>query len=981
MLEEKKSKHKVTQTRRKPKKAYAFIVFSIIFIVIILTGGLIWQDHMEQVSKYQEVELDIALITSNDSYNKDLYNKLNLDDGITVDQYKEQNIESNTLQNYDVVIVSNVDLSKQTRTYIANYIAASEDNSVIFLIDENTSGNDLEALNITNNNDLKRFNGDNEVGYGICKPTGEQEQLTDALEFDSIFGKEDTWNTMPEIYNYSILEVSDFYLNDAKDFDVVLKDYSSKDSDDVFLFYKDLEIGGQYLIFTIWFDAELNRKEITESWPYMGYFFYACYMFLEGEDIPTYRDWPYSPVPTVSEIILIAIIIGSLAISSFIIFIAAYLYSIKNPLPEITALETEEEIEAKKKALQKVEDLREQAEEDFNEEELDKLKKLKEAKEVYTFEEIEATLPDYCKGWEAVGLHRQVGGFWTIFFIALLLIIPAAAFFLWLFPAVIFPSPSGQGFYNFATNFFTAFWIFADLGTTNWMMRKFAAYRVSEPKKAISSAQCYLWFQVLSGAFQIILVGFLGAIGFPDTIYAHLTYVFVWYCLYQWLGFFMVYIQMINALQRVDVAGAGIAILAPLLLLVQMVIVPLSMQWGAANPRIGLALGGAIGASVANFVTNLGLFFVSWWIFRKVFVGSTGLTIFRVDFDWEMFSDMLKFGIKYAPGQALVPLVWTLQVILLSIYLDNYNNWLGYWNIAYTVVQVSVIIGAFAATLIPALSEAFENGKHTLVNYNIVSSLKWTNNFNFWISSAMFAISVPLVYALVPPEFKNVALLMPLLVLYQLLGPYSWVGDSVLAGMNHPTYATISWTVEQGLRAVLLIIFIPILAVDPQFGMFSVLFAYIPGLTLKNIFMWLLIKKKVVPELKIYWFKVFIAPAIAGLIFFVIIVAILNLMVFLTGSSLIGCLIAAVVAFVIGPFVYFFFSGLCGGWSEYDLEEFKRSTSIMSFAGRPSLWLYNCCRIGARISPWSEKGIIAIYPQARIEAWELTLEKKKIENF
>ena len=95
---------------------------------------------------------------------------------------------------------------------------------------------------------------------------------------------------------------------------------SSDDSDDGFLFYKDLEDGGQYLIFTIWFDAELNRKEITESWPYMGYFFYACFMFLEGEDIPSYSDWPFSPLPTTYEIIFVALIIGTLAVGSFVIF-------------------------------------------------------------------------------------------------------------------------------------------------------------------------------------------------------------------------------------------------------------------------------------------------------------------------------------------------------------------------------------------------------------------------------------------------------------------------------------------------------------------------------------------------------------------------------------------------------------------------------------------------------------------------------------
>ena len=104
-------------------------------------------------------------------------------------------------------------------------------------------------------------------------------------------------------------------------------------------------------------------------------------------------------------------------------------------------------------------------------------------------------------------------------------------------------------------------------------------------------------------------------------------------------------------------------------------------------------------------------------------------------------------------------------------------------------------------------------------------------------------------------------------------------------------------------------------------------------------------------------------------------------MLAITGSELIAAILGAVFALVIGPFVYFFLSGFAGGWSYNGLEEFKRSTSIMSFAGKVSNWLYMCCKAGSRLSPWREKGNILIYNQARIEAWELTLEKKKIEGF
>ncbi|MHA1283504.1 MAG: hypothetical protein ACTSQP_13455 [Promethearchaeota archaeon] len=960
-----------TRNKKGIKKIFVFCYISIVIIISIIAAGLLWQYTIEQNSEYKPLKLKIAFITDNNEYNKELYKKISLDDYITVDRIKESEVDSNTLENYDIVIISNVNLKSSTRTYIGNYIKESDDNSVIFLIDDKTDGDDLQYLNITKNSDLKQFKGESDLGYGICKDTGEEKELT----------KNIPWNTLPEVRNFTYLIDSDFYKDDADKTAIILKDYSTKESDDIFLFYKDLKNGGKYLIFTLWFDAPLNKDEITANWPYMGYFFYSCFVWLKNEPIPTYREWPHSPVPRMNDIWIIALIFGGLAISSFLMYIYASKYSEKHPLEKIVALETEEEIEAKKKAEKKIEKL---IEEDKDNQAKEKFKHVKEfdiEDEKFSYEEIEAELPDYLKGWNAVGAHRQVGGFWTIFFIALILILPAAGFLLWFFPAVIFPTPSGQGFYKITVDLFEALWILMNLGTDIWLMRKFAAYRISEPDKAIKAAQCYVWFQVLTGAYQIILVGFLGAIGFPSTIYAHLTYVFIWYSLFQWLGFYMVFIYIINSLQRTDVAGVSVAAMAPLLVIFQIVLVPLFIWYGKNNPAIGVALGGAMGAAFANFVTNLGMFFISWIIFRKTFKGTKGTSIFRVDFDGELFKDMIKFGAKYTPGNVLVPLVWTLQTFLLTIYLDNYSNWLGYWNIAYTVSMVAYIIAAFAASFIPSFSEALENNKYILLNYNINTSLKWTNNFNFWLSSAMFAVSVPLILAITPPEFKSVALLMPLLIVFQLLGPYSWLGDAVFGGTNHPAYATAAWVLEQSIRAILLIIIIPLLAINPKIGIFCVLFAYIPALITKNIFMWMIIKKKIIPDLKIYPFKTFIAPILAGVAFFFITGFILILALTFTGSELISAIIGAIFSLVLGPFVYFFLSGLFGGWSKNGLEEFKRSTSIMTIAGKISKILYKACLAGAKLSPWREKGNIKLYNQARIEAWELTLLKKKLENF
>ncbi len=946
------------------KRVYIIFYICVVLTSAIIIGGLVWQYQIEKTSNYTEVKLNIAFVHSNDGYNEVLFNKLSLDKSINVFPIKENDIGQSTLNGFDIVIVSDVDLGQSSLYYLDQYVKSSKDHSLIFLIDEKTTGSDLKQLNIINNDKLPAFEGNNELGYAICRNTANVPELTENVP----------WNTMPEIHNFSILSSDSFYTKDAKNSAIILQDFSDN-SGDVFLFYKDLKMGGNILVFTIWFNAKLNLNEITDSWPYTGYFFYSCFMFLQDKPIPSYRSWPYSPVPHDFGILIIAAIFGALAFGSYFAFIYARKYSLNHPLKEVVALETAEEIEAKRKAKLKIEELKEEEEHEMSLEEIEKIKTIAVDKDKFSFEEIESTLPKYLQGWNAIGLHRQIGGVFTGLLILILAILPFTIFFLWFFPAYIFPSPSGQGMYTFVVNFFAALFTFADLGTSVWMTRKFAAYRISEPVKAINAAQCYLWFQVITGAFQIMLVGFLVGIGFPSTVYAHLTYVFVLYSLFQWLGFYLVFINIFNSLQRTDAAYVGTTILAPLLIIVQLIIVPIFIQIGSANPTIGIALGGAIGSAISNFIANLSIFFISWWLFRKTF-GYSGSSIFRVDFDWEMLKDMLKFGIKYAPGQALVPLVMTIQIVLLSVYLDNYNNWLGYWNLANGVALLVAVMTLFSAAIIPSVSEAYENKKFQLLNYNITSSFKWISNFTFWVASAMLAIMVPLILALTPLQFQSVALIMPLLIVFYIFVPYSGLGDSIFAGLNRPIYGGLAWVIEQGSRAILMIILIPTLAINPTIGIFAILYAYLPAIIFKNICMYSIIKKKFLPDLKIFPFKTFIAPGIAGIVFYFI----SSFIFLITGGGLLGVLIVLVFAFLIGPYVYFFLSGFFGGWSTNGLEEFKRSISIVSVGTKFAKGLYTCCKAGAKFSPWKEKRDIKTYAAARIEAWELTLEKKKISN-
>ena len=122
-----KLEHKANKSKRLSKKSYLFCYISIIIIIGTLIGGLIWQFNIDQASDYEKVDLKIALITANDDYNKELYQKLDLDKYVTVERFKEKELTTTILNEFDIAIVSNVDLSNSTIGHIKSFLQSEFD--------------------------------------------------------------------------------------------------------------------------------------------------------------------------------------------------------------------------------------------------------------------------------------------------------------------------------------------------------------------------------------------------------------------------------------------------------------------------------------------------------------------------------------------------------------------------------------------------------------------------------------------------------------------------------------------------------------------------------------------------------------------------------------------------------------------------------------------------------------------------------------
>jgi O-antigen/teichoic acid export membrane protein len=325
-----------------------------------------------------------------------------------------------------------------------------------------------------------------------------------------------------------------------------------------------------------------------------------------------------------------------------------------------------------------------------------------------------------------------------------------------------------------------------------------------------------------------------------------------------------------------------------------------------------------------------------------------------------------------------VPLGWFLQVFLLAEFLPNYTEQQGYFSIAWGLAQIVMLVGLFAESMLGGISESYHAKRKKLTQYYALNSLKWGAFFDFFFVAILLAIGPRFILGGAGQEWAGAAILIPWLLFFHAFGFLSWLGDWMFAGSDRPGWAAMSWIIEQGVRAVLLIIFIPQYAFfSKTFGspLVAVMFAYIPALVIKDIYMWIAIRRS--EYFKFKWkdlaYQGLITPLLTG--FFVFILSEIICMVIWGGD-----IITSVIILLLGtfPMIYvasFIFSFL-GGFDENTLAEFKRAAYMAKGVGFLARGLYWMAEKGAKISPLHNKFPISIYQLASDEANSLTAEKK-----
>ncbi|MFX1507959.1 MAG: lipopolysaccharide biosynthesis protein, partial [Promethearchaeota archaeon] len=697
------------------------------------------------------------------------------------------------------------------------------------------------------------------------------------------------WNSVPSVLNASTFALSTHST-------AIIENSNG----DALIF----EMESKILIITIWPEESLNTEFLM--WPYANYLFRLSELVITGTDsseMPSYADWEYSPVPHLQDTTLLGIGVLIICLVSLGGFLYSKKYSKDHPI-------------------------------------------LKEDLE---------TLSQNVEGdtdWEDIGMHRQISGFLVQLFVGMLIILPNAIMTSLVFPLLILPSPQAVGFYDFTYHFFEALWLIFDLGTATVLVKFFSEHRVEQPQQAVKYIQVFIWYQVLSGLIQLFFISFLGSFIFPRTFLAHMSWVFITHAFFQWPAFFIVFLLIFRAMNRLDYFQIlNILLYGIFTITLQYLVIVLFRAVLGPNIIFGDSLAGAIGYSIGNYVIRLAAFLTGLWMFKRL--GFSVQNLFRIDFTTSEIKESLTFGAKWVFGNMWVPLGWFLQVFLLAEFLPNYTEQQGFFSIAWGFAQIVMLVGLFAESMLGGISESFHAKRKALTQYYTLNSLKWGAFFDFYFVAILLAIGPRFILGGAGQEWVGAAILIPWILIFHAFGFLSWLGDWMFAGSDRPGWAAISWVIEQSVRAILLIVFIQQHAFFTEnFGspLVAVMFAYIPALIIKVIYMWTAIRRSEYFQFK--WkdltYQGIITPVLTGIIVFIL----SEIMCIVIWG---GDIITSVIILLIGtfPMIYIasFIFGVLGGFDDNTLAEFKRAAYMAKGVGFLARGLYWAADKGANMSP------------------------------
>jgi O-antigen/teichoic acid export membrane protein len=673
-------------------------------------------------------------------------------------------------------------------------------------------------------------------------------------------------------------------------------------------------------VFNAFLSNDANPQ--IQEWAYFNYLIYHLTTRAGGQTHQSFADYPASPVPHANERNLLWALMALMLVTTFTAFFLVRRYSMAHP------------------------------------EELDRI-----VADHSQFDAREAGTE-----WEDVGFHRPLSGFLVALSIGLILFIPLIIYQNLILPTFILPSAQALGIWGRVTQFFNLAWLFFDMGTSIAFIKYLAEYRVRDPKRGIQYGQVFVWWQALSGAVQVALVIGLASAYAPNSAYALYAWSIIIHALIQTPGFYQVFRHALTGFQRLDYSRLlDILNQVVLPMVVQPIFVGLMFYWGKTHPMYGGPLGGLFGLGMAAYAAELFTFAGGWWLYRRV--GYNARILFLAHFDWEVVKTSFKFGVFEMLGSAAWSFGQAAEIAITQNRLINYAEIWGNWGMAQNFIFAFNVTQTLNDGVMPAISEAFSNGKLRLSQYYSVMAYKYNGIFSAFLAAVLLAVAPKFIIGASGMEFQRAAVYVIPLIIWGAFQFPSWVGDNVQLGSNKPYLKAILVFAEQVIRVIFTWILLE------RFQVTALIIAYFIGLFSKGIAAYFINNKVCYPQRFFVW-QSLTAPILAGAAHF-------GIMFWLTGFLWTGDQFTSVLIFFIGVLpsfpIFMFLYGLFGGWDQATLDELADAASLTGFIRPLAKWgLYAPTALGAKISPLNGRFPITIRSNAMTEAKALTQEKVKL---
>ncbi|HME55020.1 MAG TPA: lipopolysaccharide biosynthesis protein [Candidatus Lokiarchaeia archaeon] len=779
------------------------------------------------------------------------------------------------------------------------------------------------------------------------------------------------WKAVPDIDNYTILPYSSAIKNGLLVYKESRQD-SSRPVNDPLIFTLDAGTG-KIVVVTAWVDQGFSLA--FRECPFFNYIVYSLAITRGGLDSDKYAygNWPYSPVPHVPESIYFLLVVMGACVFCVVMIVVARRKS-------RTAIDVSGLQAPVQSSSEETEPRQDEVGIEGNLPETGSGESFEEGGESAAARQ-EVPEDEFAKisGWDRIGLHKQISGFFISLMAAIIAAGPQVFMILYVYPRYIMPFPQAAGIFGIVNDMFSAVLSVLDLGTSIALVTFFAANRIEHPEKATHYIQLYIYWQLVTGMIQFSTVSILGLYVFPniDSL-AYLSWAVIIHSMIRFPGFTGVMLLTLRALQRSDLEQISNLTVNFVLNFAVNYLCVLLFRWVYLNyTQYGEVFGAVMGLNMGAWLANWTNFFFSYYLFHRA--GYKGGALFRLDFTRGELVEVLKYGVRLTIGGTLVPLVALYQTFLLISFVPDYNSEYAYYTLANSLGAVIGLVGMFTDSLQSPIAEAYEfktaHGKEKYLERVYTTTFKYVNFLNFFLMSVLLVVGWRIIIGFAGPTWARAAFYLNIVLIFQLLGPYAWIGDRFFTACKMPNMAMLIWIMEQSLRAFFMTIFIPF------FGLIGMVYGYIPATFCKDLACIIMIRKRITRP-KMYFFQNWIGPAIAAVVTYLT----LNLVVSMIWniSTQILAIVSSILIFFLAVFgfvmLFCFITGWLGAWDENEMKELKLAVDIaVKGLNLYIKIIYYSIRAGMRTpSPFVGRSKIDIWEGAQVEMDELQRMKKKL---